>query len=54
MSTPTVIEARIELEPVTTDPFVADLVDHRSAEAEARAADFLTRAATGPRRRIYD
>ena len=54
MSTPIVIEAGIALEPVTADPFVADLVDYRSPEAAARVADLLARAATGPRRRIYD
>ncbi len=50
MSTPTVIEARIALEPVTADTFVADL----EGPATERVAAFLVQAATAPRRRIYD
>ncbi len=50
MFTPTVIEARLELEPVTADPFVADL----DQPATDRVAAFLVEAATAPRRRIYD
>jgi hypothetical protein len=53
MSTPTVVEVRIELEPVTDDPFVADLA-LRSLETEARVAAFVERAAAAPHRRIYD
>jgi hypothetical protein len=53
MSTPTVIEAPIAFEPVTLDPFVADL-DDRSPEADARLAAFVKRAAATPHRRIYD
>ena len=51
MSTPTVIEARTELEPVTADPFVADL---SRPDVDGRAAALLALAASAPRRRIYD
>jgi hypothetical protein len=53
MSTPIVIEAQIELEPVTSDPFVADL-ERRSSAVEARAAAFAERVAASPHRLIYD
>ena len=53
MSTPVVIEARVQLEPVAPDTFVADL-DLHSADAEARLAALRRRAATMPSRRIYD
>jgi hypothetical protein len=53
MSTPTVIEALFAFEPVTSDPFVADL-DDRSPETQDRLAAFLTRAADAPQRRVYD
>jgi hypothetical protein len=49
MSTPTVIESPLRLEPVTADPFVADL------ERSASAADTIVAAAApAPRRRIFD
>ena len=35
MFPPTVIESRIELEPVTSDPFIADL-DHRASDTVRR------------------
>jgi hypothetical protein len=53
MSTPIVIEAPIDLEPVSSDPFVADL-ERRSSAVEARTAAFIERAAASPHRRIYD
>lgn len=53
MSTPTVIEAPFAFEPVTSDPFVADLT-HRSPETEARLAAFVTRPAAAPQPRIDD
>jgi hypothetical protein len=49
MSTPTVIESPLRLEPVTADPFVADL-DRLASAAEAT----LAAAAAAPRRRIFD
>jgi hypothetical protein len=49
MSTPTVIESPLRLEPVTTDPFVADL-EHPASESEIR----LVAAAAVSRRRIFD
>jgi hypothetical protein len=49
MSTPTVIEAPLRLEPITADPFVADL-EHPSSEAELR----LIAAAAASHRRIFD
>ncbi len=49
MSTPMVIEAPLQLEPVTSDPFVADL-EHPASESELR----LVAAATASRRRIFD
>ena len=49
MFSPTVIEARLELEPVTADTFVADLSQPSSA-----AAGLLASAAASPHRRIYD
>ena len=51
MSTPIVTEGPFELEPVTADPFVADLDQRR---ADSRVAAFLERLAASPRRRIYD
>jgi hypothetical protein len=53
MFTPSVIEAPLALEPVTTDPFVADL-DHRSIESDIRLAAFFERNASTPRRQIFD
>jgi hypothetical protein len=53
MSTPTVTEASITLESVTDDPFVADL-DRPAIDADGRLAALLARAASPPRRRIYD
>lgn len=53
MSTPTVIEAPFACEPVTSDPFVADLADH-SHDAQARVAALLERGAAAPHRRVYD
>jgi hypothetical protein len=50
MFTPTVIEALIELEPVTADTFVADL----SQAHDGRGAALLALATAAPRRRIYD
>jgi len=49
MSTPTVTEITRELEPVTADPFVADL-DVPSGEARTRLADLVARLRTRPRR----
>jgi hypothetical protein len=49
MFTPTVIEAPIELEPVTADTFVADL-----SQPSRAAAALLASAAASPHRRIYD
>jgi hypothetical protein len=49
MFTPTVIEAPIELEPVTADTFVADLT-----QPSREVAALLASAAASPRRRIYD
>jgi hypothetical protein len=49
----TVVEARIELEPVTADPFVADLA-LRSEGIEARLAALVQRATAARHRRIYD
>jgi hypothetical protein len=51
MSTPSVIENRIELEPVTSDTFVADLTE---PHGDGRGAALLALAAGTPRRRIYD
>lgn len=53
MFTPTLTEAPLALEPVTSDPFVADL-DHRSVESDSRLAAFFERNASAPRRRIFD
>ena len=53
MSTPIVIEAQVQLEPVGRDTFVADLDPH-SPDAEARLAALRRRAAAMPSRRIYD
>ena len=53
MSTPLVIEAPLQLEPVTVDTFIADL-DARSMGGEARLRAFLERLAASPQRRIYD
>ena len=49
MFTPTVIEAPLELEPVSADTFVADL-----SQPSPAAAALLASAAASPRRRIYD
>ena len=49
MSTPLVIEARIQLEPVIADPFIADL-----DTADDRRTALLERLVAAPRRRIYD
>jgi hypothetical protein len=49
MFTPTVIEARLALEPVAADPFVADLT-----APSLEAAALLASVAASPRRRIYD
>jgi hypothetical protein len=49
MFTPTVIEAPIELEPVTADSFVADL-----SQPSRAAAAVLASAVASPHRRIYD
>jgi hypothetical protein len=48
MSTPTVIESPLRLEPVTADSFVADL-EHPTSESELRLV-----AAAASRRRIFD
>jgi len=48
MSTPTVIESPLRLEPVTSDPFVADL-EHPTSASELRLV-----AAAAARRRIFD
>jgi hypothetical protein len=53
MSAAVVIEAPLNLEPVTPDPFIADLEPH-SPDAQARLAELFQRAAVAPRRRIYD
>lgn len=53
MFAPTVVEAHIELEPVTSDPFIADL-DGPSYDTQARLAAFAERGATAPSRRVYD
>ncbi|HET9739642.1 MAG TPA: hypothetical protein VFP78_16105 [Solirubrobacteraceae bacterium] len=50
MFPPTVIESRIELEPVTSDPFIADLERLASDTVRWRAAP----AEPVPGRRIYD
>jgi hypothetical protein len=50
MSTPIVTEAAFKLEPVTADPFVADLDPDR----DLRVAAYVERLAAAPRRRIYD
>lgn len=49
MSTPTVIESPLQLEPVTADPFVADL-ERPVSEFDVR----LVAAAAASRRRIFD
>jgi hypothetical protein len=49
MLTATVIESPLRLEPVTEDPFVADLDRPTNAGASLLAA-----AAAAPRRRIFD
>jgi hypothetical protein len=48
MSTPTVIESPLRLEPVTSDPFVADL------EPPASESTLQLIAAGASRRRIFD
>ena len=52
MSTPTVIETQIDLEPVTADTFVADL--DRIATDRAGVAAFILHASSARGRRIYD
>jgi hypothetical protein len=47
----TVIEAPLDLEPVTPDSFIADLAP-LSRDAHARPAELVQGAA--PQRRIYD
>jgi hypothetical protein len=49
MSTPMVIESPLQLEPVSADPFVADL-ESAASESELR----LLAAAAASRRRIFD
>jgi hypothetical protein len=51
MSTPSVIENRIELAPVTADTFVADLTQ---PTGDGRSPALLALAAAATRRRIYD
>ena len=53
MSAATVIEAPLDLEPVSPDSFIADL-EPRSPDAQARLAELVQRAAIAPGRRIYD
>ena len=53
ISTPTVIEAPLALEPVTADPFVADLSTASSAVA-GRVAALVASVAASPHRRVYD
>jgi hypothetical protein len=50
MFPPTVIESHIELEPVTSDPFIADL-DRASSDAARR---LWAQGEPVPGRRIYD
>ena len=49
MFTPTVIEAPIVLEPVTTDTFIGDLT-----APSRESAVLLASATASPHRRIYD
>ena len=53
MPAATVIEAPLNLEPVSPDSFIADL-EPRSPDAQARLAELVQRAAVAPGRRIYD
>jgi hypothetical protein len=53
MFTATVIEAPLNLEPVSPDSFIADL-EPRSWDAHPGAAELVQRAAAAPGRRIYD
>jgi hypothetical protein len=53
MSAATVIEAPLNLEPVSPDSFIADL-EPRSPDAQARATELAQRTAVAPGRRIYD
>jgi hypothetical protein len=53
MSAATVIEAPLNLEPVSPDSFIADL-EPRSPDAQARRTELVQRVAVAPRRRIYD
>jgi hypothetical protein len=53
MPAATVIEAPLHLEPVSPDSFIADL-EPRSADAQARLAELVQRAAVAPGRRIFD
>jgi hypothetical protein len=48
-----VIEAPLNLEPVSPDSFIADL-ETRSRDVHARPTELLQRAGVAPRRRIYD
>jgi hypothetical protein len=50
MSTPIVIEAPMQLEPVSADDFIADL----DSTTDGRNKALLERLAASPRRRIYD
>ena len=49
----TVIEAPLDLEPVSPDSFIADL-EPLPRDAHARADELVQGAAVAPRRRIYD
>lgn len=53
MSTPLVIEAPMQLEPVTIDDFIADL-DTSLMAGDARLTAFVERLVASPHRRIYD
>jgi hypothetical protein len=48
-----VIEAPLRLEPVSSDPFIADL-EPRSRDAQGRASEPVERAAVAPRRPVND
>jgi hypothetical protein len=53
MSAATVIEAPLNLEPVSPDSFIADL-EPRSPAVQARLAELARSAGVAPGRRIYD
>ena len=53
MTAATVIEAPLNLEPVSPDSFIADL-EPRSPDAQARPTEHMQRAAVAPGRRIHD